>query len=474
MKLITPNPAGMPDVIFTTKGGLATKQLATEMNINWLLNELAIKIRYNAQTEEIVYTSDTLNIPPDARAQGETAILIEDMALRLNINNLDRVYTLGNLIAKRDPFHPMADWIESEEWDGVDRFSALIKSVPSDTILWPVYLKKWFYQVIEGVFGDAGDFVSIPHVLVFTGEQGTGKTSWVRSLAPDSFVLTEAELHLNGMNAKDNMLQVLQYPIVELGEIDSSFKKSDVASLKVFLSRTFDEIRAPYARCAIKRKRRTTFSGTVNHSEFLVDGSGSRRFWPVNVTGRIDINHNINMQQLWAQALVEYDALLATADGEPWSLSRAEESQRVLQSEDHVLESTSIQAVRSSFNISGSFSKDGNDLTTYCLANAAEIMEMAGVQADNMFAVSEVKSWLVKTLGKHRKLKQKQQCWCVPKMTQTRGTVRAIPVGIIGITKEDAKAYLADTKKLGKGYDFGSQNKKTDTHNNVTDLHPKN
>lgn len=469
----TPDALGLPDVSLG-KTGLRQTQLATEANIDYMLSDMGFSMRFNSQSYTPEMYDAAGSITREPAHQREAFSFFEDMCLRLRINNLDRVRHLLVVIAMRSSYHPMQEWIDSHKWDGKDRIGDLVATVPvEDANQWGVYLRKWMFQVCEAVYGEDGNCYSLPHVLVFTGAQGLGKTSWLKTLAPKDFVCTEAELALNTANAKDSLIHVLGYPIVELGEIDSSFKKSDVSALKVMLSRPVDEIRRPYARAPEKNKRRTVFFGTVNHEEFLVDQSGSRRFWPVNVTGLINIKHGIDVGQLWAQVAEEFWAMVGSGIDEPWLLSKAENAQRELQSRSHMFESAAVQAVRNSFEISGVLNDKGEDVTTYCLANATEIMQMAGLGVDNSFTIAEVKTWLAKTLGKHRKLLGKQRCWCVPKLLPSRGNVRVTPEGVISVKREDALHYLSEMRQDGFNYNFGSRGVPVNTKNNVTDFPKK-
>ena len=57
------------------------------------------------------------------------------------------------VVGRADMYHPMQDWIVATPWDGTDRLAALAESVPTDSKLWPVYLRKWLIQAIEAVRG---------------------------------------------------------------------------------------------------------------------------------------------------------------------------------------------------------------------------------------------------------------------------------------------------------------------------------
>jgi predicted P-loop ATPase len=99
---------------------------------------------------------------------------------------------------------------------------------------------------------------------------------------------------------KDSVKQCVSHWIVELGELESTFKKSDIDMLKAFVTKKTDELRLPYDRASTTYQRRTAFYASVNAREFLTDTSGNRRFWVIPVKG-IDVNDGVDMQQLWAE-----------------------------------------------------------------------------------------------------------------------------------------------------------------------------
>ena len=100
--------------------------------------------------------------------------------------------------------------------------------------------------------------------------------------------------------------------------MDSSFRK-DVAALKGFLTLNVDKIRRHYGRVESEYPRRTVFAATVNDRHFLVDNTGNSRFWVLPLV-QIDHQHNIDMQQVFAQLEVLLDA------GQIWWLTDEEEA----------------------------------------------------------------------------------------------------------------------------------------------------
>jgi putative DNA primase/helicase len=111
---------------------------------------------------------------------------------------------------------------------------------------------------------------------------------------------------------------VVSHWIIELGELEATFKKSDVNKLKSFITSQLDVVRLPWARKISEFPRRTVFCASVNQADFLVDTTGNSRWW-VLPCRRVEYRHTIDMQQLWAQA---YQMYLQ----EPvWWLSREED-----------------------------------------------------------------------------------------------------------------------------------------------------
>ena len=118
-------------------------------------------------------------------------------------------------------------------------------------------------------------------VLVIRGPQGAGKTLFCSRIA------MKAEWFAEGvsidLDKKDTVIQATSVWIAEMGELDSTLKREQLA-LKAFVTACCDTYRQPYARVATTKPRRTSFCATVNPQEFLNDETGSRRWWVVEPT----------------------------------------------------------------------------------------------------------------------------------------------------------------------------------------------
>jgi len=301
------------------------KPLDTESNLRHLLDCYGITVRYNAITKamEILIPGEQYTVDNQYNA---TLARIRDIASRhgLPTQSLPE-YLL--LIADRNRYNPVATWITQEPWDGIKRFDSLFDSLDiSDSdqgdTFYRMLLYRWMVSAVHAVFNPRG--LSAQGVLVFQGEQNRGKTKWLRSLTPDWFT----EGLLLDPRDKDSVMLAVSHWIVELGELDATFRRADIAQLKAFITRDHDTVRKPYDRTFSELPRRTVFCGSVNDTSFLSDRTGNRRYWTILVRF-CDWQHGLNMQQVWAEIYQGYKA------GEPWYLAADEHEQLMTHNEQH-------------------------------------------------------------------------------------------------------------------------------------------
>ncbi len=222
-----------------------------------------------------------------------------------------------------DRFNPVEDLLKdkAEPWDGRDRFPELCAILGIGAgALDAVLVLKWLHQCIALALNDEAEPYGADGVLVLQGPQGCGKTQFFRKLAMKSAWFAEGAT-IDVAN-KDSLIRATGAWIVELGELDATLKREQSA-LKAFLTAAVDEIRPPYGRIAVRRPRRASFAATVNPSGFLVDESGSRRFWVIHVD-KIDLARldRLDVPQLWRQAYAWF-----LRDPQGFRLSSAERAQ---------------------------------------------------------------------------------------------------------------------------------------------------
>lgn len=297
----------------TSSKGMPTTPYCTIENIKTLLEKCHIVTRYDVIKKEAVVQIAGKDFLFDTQRNTKLSHI-------LNYATLAQI-PQGNIpafldaIASEDPYNPVAEFISSEPWDGVSRLQELYDTVTTNDELKDskeLYMRKWLISAVAAAHAPSKFFAR--GVLVFQGEQNIGKTYWLKRLLPESMRSLIAEGQAINTNDKDIIHHVVSHWIVELGELDATFRKSDIAALKAFIAKESDTLRTPYARQASQFARRTVFFASVNPEHFLNDPTGSSRFWTIPVT-KLDNNHTINMQQLWAEIKTIYDS------GETWHLS---------------------------------------------------------------------------------------------------------------------------------------------------------
>ena len=86
------------------------------------------------------------------------------------------------------------------------------------------------------------------------------------------------------------------------------------------MSQRADTLRPPYGKATGKYPRHSVFSASVNDDTFLKDSTGSRRFWVIEITKKIDYKQlEKDLDQIWKAVMAAYRM------GEEPRLSKAEE-----------------------------------------------------------------------------------------------------------------------------------------------------
>lgn len=236
-------------------------------------------------------------------------------------------------------------------------------------------------------------------MLTLQGKQGLGKTTWGRSLVPDSPLREEVvklDHHLDG--GKDSQIGAITHWIVEIGELDSSFRK-DIARLKGFLTNDRDKLRRPYDKTEAEYQRRTVFMASVNQRDFLVDPTGNTRWWTLPCTA-IDYKHGIDMQQLFAQLATLLDA------GEQWWLTPDEEAELEYRNSSHRSFSVVVDRLEAALDL------DPKSTAKLVALTATELLERAGFDRPTNPQAKDCAAFLREHVGESKRI-QGSQKWYV-------------------------------------------------------------
>ena len=203
--------------------------------------------------------------------------------------------------ARDHPFHPVKSYLQGLHWDGVERVDRWLSTYlgVEDTEYSRAVGSRWLISAVARIYrpGAKADCC-----LILEGPQGIRKSTALRTIAGEYFTDELADL-----GSKDAAMQTRGVWIIELSELDN-LSHAEVARIKAFMSRTTDRFRPPYGMRLVESPRQCVFAGTVNHSSYLRDETGGRRFWPV-VCGQIDVDALAgDRDQLWAEAKVRFES----------------------------------------------------------------------------------------------------------------------------------------------------------------------
>ena len=231
-----------------------------------------------------------------------------------------------NVLEKGNPKTEIADYVESDEipvynpaqdflshlpqWDQQNHVGRLFSRIPGISTEQQNFLAIWLRSAVahwlqmDMLHGNE----CVPTLI---GDQGCGKTTFVRRLLPQH--LREYYLdHLNLSNKFDKEMALTNNLFVNLDELDA-IRPSQQSSLKQTLSVSKVNGRPIFGRTQEDRPRFASFVATTNNRHPLKDATGSRRYICIQIPeGQlIDNSGNIDYQQLYAQIVYELRELKA-------------------------------------------------------------------------------------------------------------------------------------------------------------------
>lgn len=288
----------------------------TANNLRRLLDAYDIQCSY-----DVILKDQKIHIPGMIGCSALSAnAALQQIKSLCAMNGIDRSATdYLPVIFNERAENPVLDWIQGISWDNRSRLSDFYDTIQVYKEYQSVKDRVLFLSLIQ-IMAACDNAQQSPilnkiekfeYVLTLQGTQGLMKTTWIKSLLPYHLKhYIKTGLHLD-LRDKDTIKESISYLICELGELDHTYNRSDVAGLKAHFSKDKDVIRLPYDRASNQFERRTTYIATVNQSDFLRDPTGNRRYLTLGVKN-ITTNHDIDMEQLWAEIYHHY------LNGEQW------------------------------------------------------------------------------------------------------------------------------------------------------------
>ena len=208
-------------------------------------------------------------------------------------------------------YNPVTAWLSSLKWDGESRIPYLL----------PTYLgcdmndynisaiKLWMRGAIARAFHPG---IKFDTMLVLKGEQGIGKSEFLRKMAHEPSWFNDNFNTVEGDAAAEKLRGMW---IVEIAELLAVKNAKEVEGVKAFITSREDKYRPKYARETEARPRVCVFAGSTNSDSFLTDPTGNRRFLIVECHQSAiqksvvkDEHAQEFIDQCWAEAMAAWDA----------------------------------------------------------------------------------------------------------------------------------------------------------------------
>lgn len=367
-------PYAKLDPLIRTLGGVQTK-------VEYVLPpgtpqtesaEILEKLKLLGYTFRLNSCNDTIEVnerPITDITKAEIRVGLRDIGLAKKIAAAEDAYTA---LAKKNSYHPVRDYLSSLKWDKDDHIGALAAFLHSTNppivyrdgtsmALVHVYLYRWLIGAVAKVFHGSQN-----PMLVLDGPQGIGKSTLAHWLCPLAGYFLEGPINVAD---KDSDIRLIGQWIWEVSELDATTRKADQSALKSFITKEVVTVRKAYGAHDIKKPAMASLIGTVNNtSGFLADETGSRRFLIVRLE-RIDRKYQqLDVAQLWAQAMALY------TDGERAHLTSEESAMQRQINEGYQVETVLTDWLERAFF----FGPEYDDL--YSLAEIIGALEVDGVK----------------------------------------------------------------------------------------------
>lgn len=305
----------------------------TSYNMYLIMKNLSIE----SLTDQCVFAYDEFNqanvytfVPPwgDTSDVGRELIDLDDIRIQTWLSkewgietSEQKISSITLQLGKENSFHPVQRYLKSLKWDGKGRLNSLLTKycgAIGNTRYLADIGRKFMTAAVARVFNGG---VKFDHILILEGDQGIGKSTFVRTLADQWYSDS-----LGDISNKDVIDNMRGRWLIELGEL-ASMNRAESNELKAFITRQSDIARKAYGRRSQSYPRQCVFVGTTNDDEYLKDASGGRRFWCVKTTKFVLDMLAKDRDQLWAEAVMNYQLGEALYLDDPEVRTHAEREQ---------------------------------------------------------------------------------------------------------------------------------------------------
>ena len=224
-----------------------------------------------------------------------------------NIVGINKILDALLNVTKKHKINEVKAYLDSLVWDGIPRLETLL--IDYFGVVDNPYTRQIMKIALTAATARAAEAgVKFDYTVILQGPQGKGKSTFFETLGGKWF-----NDSLENFDGKESAITIQGSWIIEIGEL-SSMSRSEVNTIKSFLTKRSDIYREPFGRRTGKHPRRCVFFGTTNDWEFLKDRTGDRRFWPAVILENKPTKSIFNdlpdeVDQIWAEAYFNYSIM---------------------------------------------------------------------------------------------------------------------------------------------------------------------
>jgi len=266
-------------------------------------------IRYNAlsnRAEIHTTVNQKLNIVPWTDA--DEARSMNHIEQDYGLYSKDKHTAALRILFDERKYNPIIDIVDAIKWDGENRCEHFLSkwALVDDSPYTREVSRLIFAGGIHRLYAPGTKFDDVP-ILIGT-EQGEGKSTLIRYLAIHDSYYGE----ITAVEGQPAIEQLQGKWICEISELLALTKNKDQEAVKAYITRAVDSYRKPWDKNVSEFPRRCIFLGTSNDSNPLVDKTGNRRYYPVEVhsNGYEVYAHETEIReyilQCWAEARERY------------------------------------------------------------------------------------------------------------------------------------------------------------------------
>jgi hypothetical protein len=265
---------------------------------------------------------------------------------RLEFSESEMLRAIG-VIAAENSFHPVRDYLTGLVWDGVERLDNVARDyLHVNDELSAAMFSKWGVACAARALRPG---CKLDNCLVLVGDEAFRKSTFFRVAGGDFFKDSKVDI-----TDRKGMMLAHSAWIYEWPEVDRMLERKHDSDVKAYVTQQSDSFVPMFGRAVATLQRSWVVCGTTNKEKFVTSATGSRRWWVIPVTERIDTDgFALVRDQVWAEAVhrfrlyekAEKEGIVGDANPYRWWLNEAGELKRAARNEDHVVTSPDLEAV---------------------------------------------------------------------------------------------------------------------------------